>query len=167
MWRYCALLLSFFLSACSQERSSMNIYVVVPANSFDAFADEVLVVASSEGMTSSIGQAVDDEGNTVNVIEARSTFLKIWIVNLPISGHEHPSCEILPQPGHDDSWYIVSVRFRLPVVGLSASPVFGVRTAERIQEELRQRLLFAGYQVDDEAPSCALVSDNDLLRERD
>ncbi|TRO96392.1 hypothetical protein FKB34_04895 [Glycocaulis profundi] len=143
----------------------MNMYVVVPTNGFADFAEEVLMVTSKEGMTPGVGQAISDEGEVLNVLEARKSFLKVWVVNQPFSQYENPQCGILAQYGEGASWYVVSLRFRLPIVGIGAPPVFGVSAAERIRLEIKQRLLASGYQVNDEPPSCGSVSDDDLLPE--
>jgi hypothetical protein len=163
MYRHWILLLSVVLSACGQEQSGMNMYVVVPANGFGDFAEEVLMVTSKEGMTSGIGQAINDEGEVINVLEARKAFLKVWVVNLPFSQYQYPQCDILAQYGENASWYVVSIRFHLPVAGIGTPPIFGVSAVERTGEEIKQALLASGYQVNDKPPSCGSVSDDDLL----
>jgi hypothetical protein len=120
--------------------------LVTPAK--HSFVSDFASIVRAHGLDPSIGQATDDRGHTLNVVEAKGQRMRVWSQNMPLSGQEDStSCgrhtEAYPDPGQ----YIVRVR--------PAWWILGEAAAVELSAQLRQELSKIGYEVRDKPATCS------------
>ena len=64
----------------------MNFYVVASQANASSFTNNLASLARRHGLTASAGQATDDKGHTLYVVEAKGRRIRLWSQNMPLSG---------------------------------------------------------------------------------
>lgn len=134
--------------ACSRfgEFNQMNLYVLLPSERAESFANDLAAEAMSNGLTPRIGQATSDEGRTLHVVEASSTGLRLWSQNMPLSGRESGAGCSASGPRPDPGQFIVTVEAKWPFMGTSVK-----KMAVAIKAGLQKH----GYDVRAQPAACS------------
>ena len=103
------------LSACSAEadipgKIAGEIYVVAPAEKSARFTADLASVVRKHGLRPNNGQATDDKGHTLFVLDATGPAVRLRSENMSLSGHENSErCGVYDEPHPDPGQYFVSV----------------------------------------------------------
>ena len=140
------------IGACQRDDEQASMYAVVPSSkSASRFDQDLASLAKRHGLTPKLGQATDDKGHTLHVLEARGRGMRLWAENAPLSGAESPTTcgryvEAHPDPGQ----YYVTAGPILPFM-----PASGAR---ELATQLRHELSVLGYEVRSDAALCSSLS---------
>ena len=110
-----SLLLSLSASACGSiwdvpGEIAGKVYVIVPEEKSSSFTVYLASVVQKHGMNPNLGQATDDKGHRLYVLDATSPSVRLTSQNVPLSGHEDPEqCGIYSEPHPDPGQYFISV----------------------------------------------------------
>jgi hypothetical protein len=128
------------LSACGGTREQQTFYVEAASSNTTRFTRDLGEIVVRHGLAPKLGQATDDRGNTIHVLEATGHWLRLWAQNVPASGSEDPSiCGSHTETYTDPGQYVIVIGPRL---GLAAAQD-EVRVTSAIKGELSAR----GYEV--------------------
>lgn len=131
---------SLMALSCSSGDKIREFYVIVEPQMSARFVSDLSEIARRHGLTASVGQATDDRGNTMRVVEAKGNLLRLWSQNMPLSGEENPTvCGPHQEPHPDPSQFIVSLR--------GSVPFMLTNRAEQLQLNLIADLKSAHYDV--------------------
>lgn len=138
-----ALTASVLLVSCGQNGASMDMYVVANSQNAGHFINVLASLAQKHGLKPSVGQATDDRGRTLHVLEAKGRWMRLWSQNMPLRGQD---CGLSDEIDIDPGQYIISVNPSLPFLDN--------RSSVEVAAELRQDLRQLGYQVLDRPLIC-------------
>ncbi len=138
----------FFLTSCEINKNRMDFYVVLSSSNVSRFTQDLASLATKYGLTPKLGQATDDQGHTLHVVEAKDRWMRLWSQNLPLSGHENPDlCGKYTEAHPDAGQYIVTVTSRFPFVSETR-----IRT---LTAQLKNELSEIGYDVREGSIICS------------
>lgn len=87
-----------------------EVYVVVPAGKTSSFTTYLASLVGKHGMTTNQGQATDDKGYSVYVLDATSPSVRLRSENVLLSGQEDPNlCGVDSEAHSDPGQYFISV----------------------------------------------------------
>ena len=128
----------------------MDIYVIVAPQKSAQFNEALETISKKHGLSPRVGQATDDRGRTIRVIEANGRLVRLWSQNVPRSGRENTAfCGSQPEPYPDPSQYMVTVRPIFPFF-------FGGTTAVAVLAAISKDLRQAGYDVQSKPSECGV-----------
>jgi hypothetical protein len=146
-----AALLGCVLAACGYSPHVTEIYVITPPQKASEFIKDLAAVMQRHGFVPNPGQATDDKGHTLYVLEAKSRWLRLWGENLPLSGLESAAeCGEYNEGHPDPGQYVVSLDRRFPMIAEDEPR----RLLPLIGNELRA----LGYEVRQEPVVCSSLS---------
>jgi hypothetical protein len=139
------------LQGCGQSKHASKFYVFTPPESAVAFTSDLAKITQRHGLTPNPGQATDDRGNTLYVLEAKSRWLRLWVQNQPLSGFEpKEECGDYSEPHPDPGQYVVRLDRRFPMIADNEP--------RRLLEIIGNELKASGYSVEQEPKTCSLLS---------
>jgi len=87
-----------------------EVYVIVPKEKAPSFTSYLGSSAAKYGMVPNLGQATDDKGYSVRVLDATSPSVRLRSENVLLDGNEEPKmCGIYTEPHSDPGQYFISV----------------------------------------------------------
>jgi hypothetical protein len=87
-----------------------TVYVIVSAEKPSSFTTYLATLVHKYGMTANLGQATDDKGHSVFVLDATSPSVRLRSENVLLSGNEEPKmCGIYTEPHSDPGQYFITV----------------------------------------------------------
>jgi hypothetical protein len=87
-----------------------EVYVVLPAEKAAPFITYLASLVRKYRMNPNPGQATDDKGYSVYVLDATSQSVRLWSENVPLSGHEDPKlCGVYTEAHSDPGQYFIAV----------------------------------------------------------
>jgi hypothetical protein len=110
-----SLLICMWVAGCGSRSNAPGpiageVYVIVPTEKASLFTDHLVILAKRYGMTPNLGQATDDKGYSIHVLDAASPFVRLVSQNLLLSGREDPKlCGVYTEPHSDPGQYSISV----------------------------------------------------------
>lgn len=111
----------FWANACAPGPIADKVYVVVPSGKASLFTEDLASLVKKRGMTPHVGEATDDKGYSIHVLDAASPSVRLWSQNMPLSGAEDSElCGVYSEP-HSDPGSILSqsaLARRWPVLAL-------------------------------------------------
>ncbi len=108
-------------------------------------------MAKQHGLTPRLGHATDDKGHTLNVVEAKGRWIRLWAQNVPLSGSENPAvCGSSGEAHADPGQYYVTVAPILPLMPNS--------DARELASQLSHELSALGYEMRSKAALCSAVT---------
>lgn len=115
---YILIFISLMLAGCNVKKNVDPVFILVNPSQVPRLFSEIGVLAKENGMVLNPGQASDDAGNTLRVLEAKNWKVRIWIQNMPLSGQEDVRmCGSFSEPHPDPGQYILTIMPRVPSVG--------------------------------------------------
>jgi hypothetical protein len=135
---------SVLVVSCGQNGATTDMYAVASSQSAGHFINDLASLAQKRGLKPSVGQATDDRGHTLHVLEAKGRWMRLWSQNIPLSGQE---CGKSEEAHSDPGQYIVSVKPSLPFLDN--------RSSTEVAGQLRQELRQLGYEVLDKPLLCS------------
>ena len=142
------LLSALFLGSCGKSNASMTFYAVFSPTNVSRFTQDLASLATKHGLIPQIGQATDDRGHTLHIVEAKGRSIRLWSQNLPLSGRENPDLcgnhiEAHPDPGQ----FIVTITTQVPFVNKDSAAELAV--------ELQHELSELGYEIQQSPVACS------------
>jgi len=140
-------------SACNSSFQPMptvasEVYVLVPPRQAASFIPVLASIVEKRGMSPNVGQATDDKGNVLRVLDAESGGLRLRSENMLLSGQEDPArCGVYTEPHPDPGQYFISIS--------SGSEPAAREAARELLHELSGNLKTAGYDVRTEPVICS------------
>ncbi|MDA5194985.1 hypothetical protein [Govanella unica] len=151
---------SFTLSGCGYSEDVAEIYVLVPSQKTSQFTEDLGKVAKEQGLAPSLGQATDDYGHTIYVIEAKGKFLRLWGTNMPLDPSKCGTYEV------DPGQYVITIDHSFPIGGLIPILPKTWRTKpQKLLSEIGKQLGETGYAVQSKAMACSPVLQERLRQE--
>ena len=139
------------LTGCDAESNPNTLYAVVKPEQAESLFSYVEALASENGLPLNPGRASDDRGNTLRVLEAKNWRVRLWMQNVPLSGHEDREiCGVHAEPHPDPGQYVVTVS--------SATPLFGQQPAANLFTMLTTKLKARGFTILTEPKVCSAFS---------
>lgn len=137
--------IAMFVGACGSSFSPTpslvsKVYVLVPSPKAASFTTELASIAKKHGMHSVVGQATDDKGDVLQVLDAERDGLRLRSENVLLSGQEDPlQCGVHTEPHSDAGQFFISI---------SASGDETARqAAQRLLLNVGEDLKASGYDV--------------------
>lgn len=144
-------LLAFAFAACGYSRHVAKMYVITPPEKASEFTKDLAIVGQRHGLAPNPGQATDDKGHTLYVLEAKSRWLRLWSQNLSLSGLENAAeCGEYSEGHPDPGQYVIWLDRRFPMIAEDEPH----RLLTLIGDELRAY----GYEVRQEPMVCSSLS---------
>lgn len=144
---------AMFASACSPSSTTMpsvvsTVYVLLPPPEAASFTTVLASVVKKHGMSANVGQATDDKGSVLNVLDAESDGLRLRSENVPLSGQEDPAqCGVHTEPYSDPGQYFISIS--------STSEAAARQAARALLLGIGEDLKAAGYVVRSTSVICS------------
>ena len=94
----------FGLAACGPASDAPGpvadeVYVIVPSEKTSSFTEDLALSVKKYGMTPNLGQATDDKGYSLYVLDATSVSVRLRSENVILSGQEEPArCGFYTEP---------------------------------------------------------------------
>lgn len=136
---------AMFVSACGSNSLTMpsvasKVYVLVPPSESASFTNTLASVIKGQGMSPNLGQATDDKGSVLHVLDAESDGLRLRSENVLLSGNEDPArCGQHTEPHSDPGQYFISIS--------SSSEASARQVAQSLLRRVGDDLKAAGYTV--------------------
>ena len=138
------------LASCSGGVVTFKFYVVLKPDEATKFIGAVAAIAKEDGLETATGQTAFDTGEVLRVVEGRGRNLKLWVQNIPLSGHEDPKvCGVYLEPHVDTAQFVVSTEPRW-FGSKTAATQFGERILSQLQEsgfDVRRKAAVCGAAV--------------------
>lgn len=147
---------SLVAGACSVSSTTMpsvvsKIYVLPPSSKAASFTTMLASVVKKYGMTPSVGQATDDRGHVLNVLDAEGHRLRLRSQNVLLSGQEDPvQCGVHTEPHPDPGQYSISIS--------ASSEAIAQRAARALLLKIGDDLKAAGYEVRATPVTCSATT---------
>ena len=148
-----SLLACLWVTACGQNSDYPGaivdeVYVIVSTEQSSVFTTYLSSVVRNHGMFPNLGQATDDKGHSLFVLDATSPSVRLRSENVPLSGHEDPTkCGVYNEPHRDPGQYFISVSPRTQMADPRDSRVL----LAKIVKDLKAN----GYDVRPKAIICS------------
>lgn len=72
------------IGGCQRDDEQTSMYALVPSSkSTSRFDQDLAALAKQHGLTPRLGHATDDKGHTLNVVEAKGRWIRLWAQNAP------------------------------------------------------------------------------------
>jgi hypothetical protein len=135
------------LASCNAPAESATIYALTTSSTNPAhFAQDLEALVTTRGLRPHRGQATDDKGRTLYVLEAKGHGMRLWSQNLPLdSGDTKSPCG---DRELDPGQYIITVSPTLPFVHKG-------ETAE-LASQVGRELARLGYGVRSQPVPCSI-----------
>jgi hypothetical protein len=125
-------------------------YVVVRPEETGRFLDALVSIAKGEGLHSNVGQATNDKGEVLHVVEAEGHGVRLWAQNVLLIGNEDPTvCGVHEEPYSDPAQFIVYAK--------PTWLAFSRKSAVEVEGNVFARLRALGYEVDRKQALCGLA----------
>lgn len=139
------------VAACGQSEDAATIYVLTPPSKASLLTKDLGAISERQGLIPNLGQSIHSGGQTYWVIDARGRWVKLWGMNVPLSGHEDPSLCGKYSHGHPDpGQYIVMIDHVVPLVARE--------TPRELIAEVGRELSAMGYRVQARPVLCSPLS---------
>ena len=136
---------ALFVRACGPNSLTMppvesTVYVLVPHTDSASFTNTLASVVKGHGMRPSVGQATDDKGSVLHVLDAEGDGLRLRSENVLLSGNEDLArCGQHTEPHSDPGQFFISIS--------SSSEAPAKQAAQSILRRVSSDLKAAGYTV--------------------
>lgn len=151
-----SLLIGLSLTACGSGSNvpgpiAGEIFVIVPAEKASSFTIYLSSLTTKYEMTANLGQATDDKGYSLFVLDATSPSVRLSSQNVLLSGHEDSNlCGAYAEPHSDPGQYLVSVSPSTQTTDPRQSRELLIRIAKDLKVD--------GYDVRSEPLTCSPLS---------
>ena len=105
------------LAACSGTGGTETFYVLVLPRAGEQYFRDMIDVVVERGIAANPAVADDNRGNTRFVIEGLGRGVRVWSVNVPLTGPEAAACGEPQSSRIDSTQFVVTVSSRNPFKG--------------------------------------------------
>jgi hypothetical protein len=130
----------------------VTLYALVPSSKMASrFNQDLALITKRHGLTPHLGQATDDQGHTLYVLEANGHWMRVWSQNVDLTGHENAAtCGIYFEAHPDPGQYTVY---------LQTTFSFGdSREVSDVGSQIGHELAEAGYVISSKPVLCSSLS---------
>jgi hypothetical protein len=151
------------LASCGNSKDAATIYVLAPPQRASQFTQDLAIIAKRHGLNPNLGQATDDRGHILRVIEAQGRGVRLWAQNMPLSGQENPTlCGSYTEGHPDPGQYIVTIDHVLPVIAIKqVLPTIAEDEPRELILEISNELRASSYDVRSSPVVCSSLSKED------
>lgn len=141
------------ISACGSGSDAPGgivdkLYVIAPPEKTTSFMKDLSFIVKNHGMVPKLGQATDDKGYSIYVLDATSPSVRLRSENVLLSGHEDPEqCGVYNEPHSDPGQYFISVSPAIQKVDSTDS--------RDLLDKVVRELEADGYIVQQEPTTCS------------
>lgn len=156
MTAYLSLLACLWMTACGSRSNAPGailgeVYVIVPAEKSSLFTTYLASVVRKYGMIPNLGQATDDKGYSIYVLDATSPSVRLRSENVPLSGHEDSEqCGVYNEPHSDPRQYSITVS--------SGTQMVDSHDSRDLLAKIVKDLKADGYAVQQQSIKCSKQS---------
>lgn len=135
-------------TACVPGSIAGKVYVIVPPEKAPSFTANLASVVRERGLAPQVGEAIDEKGYSIQVLDATGQSVRLRSENMLLSGAEDSKlCGVYSEPHPDPGQYVISVSPSTQ----TASP----RASQELLAKIVNDLRGAGYDVRSEPLACS------------